>query len=334
MSTPHRRCTAAQRWRRMAALGYLCLAAWLAPSIAQARLPAHNPVPGGVAVVLVDLAGQNTAEQIPTEQAERKLAEQAAQSKQNLAAQDEQVEQNLAAPTPAAPSFAVPIVKFGGRRIMLKPAAQPGQWYAIVGLPLNIAPGEYLLSATSAERNFAVTFAVRSQAVGARNLMRLPNSLAKLSFASAAPKHRLRLNAELWRRATAPDFVFTPMVESARTLPHGLLINDRLPGRYVEHAGVTYFSAAHAVAYAPAAGVVHDIKRDRTLGTVVYINHGQGLASIISRLGETALKIGQHIARGQSVGVVKSVFGRRNGRVDWELLLNGNLVDPLQFNQP
>lgn len=103
------------------------------------------------------------------------------------------------------------------------------------------------------------------------------------------------------------------------------------------HRGTDFAARVGTPVLAPADGVVsaatsHYPEGDQ-YGTVVVIDHGNGWQSLFAHLDSTELQPGQRVRRGDLVA-----RSGRSGRVTgphlhWELLFNGERVDPLKHLQ-
>ena len=68
-------------------------------------------------------------------------------------------------------------------------------------------------------------------------------------------------------------------------------------------------------------------------GNIVVINHGMGVFSTYNHFSQVHVTRGQTIAAGQVLGVVGNT-GRTSGpHFHWEIAVNGNFVDAIQFMQ-
>ena len=66
-------------------------------------------------------------------------------------------------------------------------------------------------------------------------------------------------------------------------------------------------------------------------GTVVFLRHGHGLATLYAHLGRTTARPGQLVRRGQVIGVV-GMTGRTTGpHLHYEIHLRGVPVNPLRY---
>ena len=103
------------------------------------------------------------------------------------------------------------------------------------------------------------------------------------------------------------------------------------------HRGTDFAARVGTLVMAPADGVVlaatpHYPEGDQ-YGTVVVIDHGNGWQSLFAHLDSTSLQPGQRVRGGDPIA-----RSGRSGRVTgphlhWELLLNGERVDPLKHLQ-
>lgn len=84
---------------------------------------------------------------------------------------------------------------------------------------------------------------------------------------------------------------------------------------------------------ASAAGTVAYTGLMQIRGNIVVINHGMGVFSTYNHFSQTHVTRGQTIAAGQVLGVVGNT-GRTSGpHFHFEIVVNGNFVDAVQFMQ-
>ena len=68
-------------------------------------------------------------------------------------------------------------------------------------------------------------------------------------------------------------------------------------------------------------------------GNIVIIDHGYGIFSTYCHLSQIHVTRGQTIVKGQIIGVTGDT-GRSSGpHFHWEIAVNGNFVDSIQFAQ-
>ena len=95
------------------------------------------------------------------------------------------------------------------------------------------------------------------------------------------------------------------------------------------HSGVDLRAADGDSVFACAAGHVALTGDHYFAGNSIYINHGDGVISMVFHLSKILVEDGQPLRRGQLIGLAGST-GRVTGpHVHWGLSLQGQLVDPL-----
>ncbi len=95
------------------------------------------------------------------------------------------------------------------------------------------------------------------------------------------------------------------------------------------HSGVDLRAAKGDSVFACAAGRVTLTGDHYFAGNSIYVDHGDGVISMVFHLSEILVEEGQSLARGQVIGLAGST-GRVTGpHVHWGLSLQGQLVDPM-----
>ncbi|HVM10354.1 MAG TPA: peptidoglycan DD-metalloendopeptidase family protein [Acidimicrobiales bacterium] len=97
------------------------------------------------------------------------------------------------------------------------------------------------------------------------------------------------------------------------------------------HTGVDFGSASGTPIKAAAAGVVISVGDRGGYGTTVIIDHGGTLATLYAHQSRAAVKDGQTVARGDTVGYVGSTGFSTGPHLHFEVRINGNPVDPLKY---
>lgn len=106
------------------------------------------------------------------------------------------------------------------------------------------------------------------------------------------------------------------------------------PGAY--HSGVDVAKPAGAIVVAPADGVVilaadHPFTME---GNLLMIDHGMGLNSAFLHLSRIDVKVGDHVRRGQPIGLV-GMTGRATGpHLHWAMKWKSFRIDPLLVAGP
>ncbi len=97
------------------------------------------------------------------------------------------------------------------------------------------------------------------------------------------------------------------------------------------HQGVDFEAETGDAVYAAASGRVTYAGRQKGYGKVVIIDHGRDISSVYAHLSETAVRNGDQVEAGQSIGKV-GVSGNATGsHLHFELRIYGEAVDPLDY---
>jgi murein DD-endopeptidase MepM/ murein hydrolase activator NlpD len=97
------------------------------------------------------------------------------------------------------------------------------------------------------------------------------------------------------------------------------------------HKGIDISTRTGAPIVASADGVVSFTGWDRGYGRVVVIKHGHGFDTKYAHLKKSIVKKGQHVKRGETIGLVGS-SGRTTGpHLHYEVHLNGVPVNPIRY---
>jgi murein DD-endopeptidase MepM/ murein hydrolase activator NlpD len=106
---------------------------------------------------------------------------------------------------------------------------------------------------------------------------------------------------------------------------------DPFTGHEAWHKGVDFAGAAGSEVVAVAAGIVTRSEDAAGYGNLVEINHGNGYVTRYGHGARLLVKAGDIVTRGQPVATIGST-GRSTGpHVHFEVLRNGQQVNPLSF---
>jgi len=107
--------------------------------------------------------------------------------------------------------------------------------------------------------------------------------------------------------------------------------SDPFTGEQGTHNAVDISSAVGQAVRAPADGIVVKAEWANGYGNVIYISHGYGYSTRYGHLSGYAVKPGGHVKRGDVIGYVGST-GRSTGpHLHYEVRLNNNPVNPLEY---
>lgn len=226
-----------------------------------------------------------------------------------------------------------PKVDMGGRRIMV--VSHEGQWYALAGLPFDMAPGEASLEvkapgAVSLPVKFQVLpkeYATQSLTIADKEMVDYtPASLRRIE---REQKHLNRV-LEGWRKTRYPALGFIWPAQGPETSHFG--VRRVLNGEARDpHSGIDIGAPQGTPLHAPADAVVADVSNFFLCGKTLTLDMGQGLYSIFCHMSIITVRPGQKVKQGQYVGRIGKT-GRTTGpNLHWTVRLNGAAVDPHVF---
>ncbi|GAA4301075.1 M23 family metallopeptidase [Compostibacter hankyongensis] len=98
------------------------------------------------------------------------------------------------------------------------------------------------------------------------------------------------------------------------------------------HTGLDFAAPTGTPVYATGDGKVSYAGRDNSgYGNHVIISHGYGYETLYAHMVRIKAKIGQHVKRGEVIGWVGSTGKSTGPHCHYEVIRNGNKVDPVYF---
>lgn len=106
---------------------------------------------------------------------------------------------------------------------------------------------------------------------------------------------------------------------------------DPFNRKVTSHSGVDISTNSGVPIKAPADGIVVKANWASGYGQVIYVSHGYGYSTRYGHLSKIAVKAGQKVKRGDTIGYVGST-GRSTGpHLHYEVRVNGQPVNPLEY---
>jgi hypothetical protein len=98
------------------------------------------------------------------------------------------------------------------------------------------------------------------------------------------------------------------------------------------HSGIDFSAPVGTVVKATADGVVESVIRsERGLGNRIVIDHGYGYKTLYACLDELGTRYGRSLKRGESIGTVGESGLSVAPHLHYEVLLNGESVNPINY---
>ncbi|MGE0180190.1 MAG: M23 family metallopeptidase [Sphingomonas sp.] len=203
----------------------------------------------------------------------------------------------------------------------------------IIGIDRDAPPAMRLVARSADGQQInGQTLAVARRAWPIQNInMARPSTGPTPEFARLREGELVRIGAARQARSTTTGWS-QPLTWPARGRVSGRFGSQRVyrgvPAAY--HSGVDIAAGAGAAVTAPADGVVTLAPPPSFSleGNLVIIDHGMGLTSAFLHLSSAAVRVGQRVRQGESIGRVGAT-GRATGpHLHWSLVWNGARLDP------
>jgi len=107
--------------------------------------------------------------------------------------------------------------------------------------------------------------------------------------------------------------------------------SDPFSGEPEYHTGIDIAAAKGQPVYATADGVVQSATYTGDYGNLVVVKHGFGLTTRYGHLSAYHVKAGDPVTRGDVVGYIGSTGRSTGAHLHYEILVNGQLMNPLQL---
>jgi murein DD-endopeptidase MepM/ murein hydrolase activator NlpD len=230
-----------------------------------------------------------------------------------------------------APADARPVATLDGARVMV--LREDGRWLAVVGIPLDTAPGRRELVVGSGGLTRKLPIEVAAKAYDVQKLTVAPGKvdLSKKDLERAdAEKLKIRAALKAFTDVPPATLRLQPPVPGPRSSSYGLrrFFNGQARS---PHSGMDIAAPAGMPIGAAAAGTVADVGDYFFNGNTVILDHGSGLVTMYCHLSRIDVKAGARVAAGDPIGLVGAT-GRVTGpHLHFGVTLNGTMVDPALF---
>ena len=210
----------------------------------------------------------------------------------------------------------------------------PEGWVAVVGLPLDLAPGAHAARYVPAggdppEQPLAFEVAGHSYAEQRLEVKNPRHVNPETEDLARIEREQARIDAALGRYTPgmAPDFRMRAPVPGERSSSFGLRRFFNGEARK-PHSGMDIAAPSGTPIRAPSAGRVIDAGDFFFNGNTVFVDHGEGLVTIYCHLSRIDVKPGQPVETGTVLGRVGAT-GRVTGpHLHWGVAINRAMVDP------
>jgi len=223
-----------------------------------------------------------------------------------------------------------PIVHYGNYRVTV---IKDKQWLAIVGIPLAAQPGKQVIHVKAGTQENDVEFEITDKSYPTQQLKvapRMANPTKQDQIRIAKEMKRTEAALTHYTESIAPEFALLQPVVGTPSNSYGSRRVFNGEAR-APHSGMDIPAPTGARIQAPADGVVVEVGNFFFNGNTMFIDHGHGLATMYCHMSKIEVKNGQHVKRGQEIGLVGAT-GRVTGpHLHFGVSLNRAMVDPALF---
>lgn len=215
----------------------------------------------------------------------------------------------------------------------------PMEWTAVVGIALATTPGDAFITVLAPQGGASrqVPFAVAPKQYKEQYLQVAPRTV------DLSPEDQARYERERDHQATVMATFTEPPAGAA---PASLRMRVPVPGRRSSsfglrrvfngqprnpHSGMDIAAPTGTPVVAPLAGRVIDVGDYFFNGGTVWLDHGQGLLTMVCHLSRMDVRVGDVVKAGEAFCQVGAT-GRVTGpHLHWGVMLNRTMVDPALF---
>jgi hypothetical protein len=223
-----------------------------------------------------------------------------------------------------------PTASFAGTPLLVVRDGE--RWLALVGLPIDQAPGTAVLAWQAGDLAGETRFAVEIKAYPTQQLSVAPK------YVEPDPQTLVRIAAERVRineinglhSSLKPELRFVAPADGPLSSRFGLrrVFNGQ---QRSPHLGLDIAVPEGTPVRAPAAGTVVDVGDYYFWGNFVAVDHGTGLLTLYAHLSSVDVAVGQPLAQGAPIGAVGATGRVTGAHLHWSVILNGAAVDPELF---
>jgi murein DD-endopeptidase MepM/ murein hydrolase activator NlpD len=134
-------------------------------------------------------------------------------------------------------------------------------------------------------------------------------------------------------RSTAPGSVEDGRPTSWPLTERGFVTQTVMEGDIGEHSGIDIAIPTDAYIRAAGPGTVVDVGEDRVYGRFILLDHGEGFRSLYAHASTTFVDRGQRVRRNEVIALTGSTGRSTAPHLHFEILVNGEPVDPLTLVQ-
>jgi murein DD-endopeptidase MepM/ murein hydrolase activator NlpD len=194
--------------------------------------------------------------------------------------------------------------------------------------PLDITQREAGVGGREKESSFIGNYFIRTAYEQAE---KIKNRLDIEAQSMKQLKEELERKERMWASRPAIQPIDNKQLTRLHTI-FGLRLHPKY-GDVRPHNGLDFTAPTGTPVYASGDGKVHMAYFSSSYGNVIYIDHGFQFETRYAHLNRYIVKDGEEIKRGQIIGYVGDTGTSVGPHLHYEVLYNGNPVNPINFFQ-
>ena len=109
------------------------------------------------------------------------------------------------------------------------------------------------------------------------------------------------------------------------------MVYDPFTDSELPHRGIDYVASEGDTVYATGAGSVSEVRKHRGFGLAVKIDHGHNVRSFYAHLGQSLVKQGEQVRRGQPIALIGESGTQSSIGLHYEVRIDGISINPESF---
>ena len=229
-----------------------------------------------------------------------------------------------------------PEAYYQNNRVMV--VGQPGNWMAIVGIPLDTETGTQRLLVQNGGSKSIYNFDIVDKEYASQHITikdkRKVNPTRLDMERIDREKEVIQAAKAAWSDVDDIPLSLDLPVNGRYSSPFGLrrFFNNqpRQP-----HSGLDIAAPEGTPIRAPAPGKIINTGNYFFNGNTIFIDHGQGLITMYCHMNSINVEEGQQVERGDIIGKVGKTGRVTGAHLHWSIIMNKTVVDPALFlSQP
>ena len=217
----------------------------------------------------------------------------------------------------------LPVVKFGIKEPVI--IDQDTHWKILIGLSLDVLPGEYLVYVKRANKDSSASYEKIHVQQKLYSLAENNNSKKYINM-----QHK-RISDIEFENSQQPSLPLNFPATGDWNTSFGELNYDKRKETLTSQNTLYLEIIEKTLILAPQNAIVSKVVTSKTGTSTVYLDHGRGLYSIISGIKEITVSAGNGVVAGAVLGNTTpptSTLKKSSNYITWQSMMNGAYINP------